>query len=174
MFPVDWRLFPVPPGTENINHINGLRSFFWFVPGVPGKSGRHPEGSSRAARHSAARCRWIRWRWRASCRASLGAAVVVGTGPSPWAHSRVIRAPFALKPQGHPKGVPLSFRPHANKAPGAPPALPHPRAGGVVKRGPPHGYQSCATRSTGPPWLYAMRVIRAPNFRQSCAGAWGK
>lgn len=126
VFPVDWRLFPVPPGTENLNHINGLRSIFRFVPGVPGKSGRHPEGSSRAARHGAVRCRRIRWRWWASCRASLGVVVVVGTGPSPWAHSRVVRAPFALKPQGHPKGVPLSFRSHANKAPGPPHALLHP------------------------------------------------
>lgn len=125
VFPVDWRLFPVPPGTENLNHINELRPLSWFVPGVPGKSGRHPEGSSRAARHGAARCRWIRWRWRASCRASLGAAVVVGTGPSLCAHSRVIRAPFALKPQGLHKGVPLFSRPHANKAPGPPHALLH-------------------------------------------------
>lgn len=46
MFPVDSGLFPVPPGTEKTNHINGLRQPFGFVPGVPGQSGRHPEGNA--------------------------------------------------------------------------------------------------------------------------------
>lgn len=44
VFPVDLGLFPVPVGTEKFNNINGIRGFFWFVPGVPGKSGRPPEG----------------------------------------------------------------------------------------------------------------------------------
>lgn len=46
VFPVDLRLFPVPPGTEKPNDDNGLRAFSGFVPGVPGKSGRHPEGNT--------------------------------------------------------------------------------------------------------------------------------
>lgn len=46
MFPVDLRLFPVPLGTEKSNHINGLRQFFGFVPGVPIKSERPPEGNA--------------------------------------------------------------------------------------------------------------------------------
>lgn len=44
VFPVGLRLFPVRPGTEKPNDDNGLHAFCWFVPGVPGKSGRHPEG----------------------------------------------------------------------------------------------------------------------------------
>jgi hypothetical protein len=44
VFPVDSGLFPVLPGTEKPNHINDLRLIFGFVPGVPGKSWRHPEG----------------------------------------------------------------------------------------------------------------------------------
>jgi len=44
VFPAEIRLFPVRPGTENINKINSLRAFRVFVPGVPYKSCRHPEG----------------------------------------------------------------------------------------------------------------------------------
>lgn len=45
VFPVDLRLFPVALGTENLNDDNGLHAFFEFVPSVPTKSGRHPEGT---------------------------------------------------------------------------------------------------------------------------------
>lgn len=72
VFPVDSGLFPVPPGTEKLNPIKGLRLFSGFVPGVPGKSGRHPEGKREKVLPRLTWCGWIRRRKPASLGAIYG------------------------------------------------------------------------------------------------------